>query len=120
MLFISNLCDRNKAITIVHFASLTSFIYQLLLKQVFTMATVQYCVLLSHHAAYFQNQPPVYERTPDGKYTCSYMGNLATVDADSESARRNSSARLMWIFTRVRHPFPSRYILCTVVSSRLC
>ncbi len=78
------------------------------MKQVFTMATVQYCVLLSYHAAYFQNTPPVYECTPNGQYTCSYMGNLATVDAANDSAGRNSSARLMWIFTRIRHPFPPR------------
>jgi hypothetical protein len=73
------------------------------------MVTVQYCVLLSYHAAFFENAPPVYQRTPDGKYTCSYMGNLATVDAETETAGRNRSARLMWIFTRVRHPFPPRY-----------
>jgi hypothetical protein len=78
------------------------------IRQVAIMGTVQYCVLLSYHAAYFQNSPPVYQRTPTGQYTCSYMGSLATVDAENESAGRNKSARLMWIFTRVRHPFPPR------------
>ncbi len=72
------------------------------------MGTVQYCVLLSHHAAYFQHAPPIYERTSAGQYTCSYMGNLATVDAATEAAGRNGSARLMWIFTKARHPLPAR------------
>jgi hypothetical protein len=72
------------------------------------MGTVQYCVLLSHHAAYFQHAPPIYERTPSGQWTCSYMGNLATVDATTDASGRNNAARLMWIFTKARHPLPAR------------
>jgi hypothetical protein len=70
--------------------------------------TTQYQVLLSHHAAFFQHAPPVYCRDPSGQWTCSYMGNLTAVDAETEAAGRSNSARLMWIFTKIRHPFPPK------------
>jgi hypothetical protein len=113
MSFVPSNKDRNKCSATIKLYS-TSFNRfsvntNLIFRVTSEMGTVQYCVLLSYHAAFFENVPPVYQRTPEGRWTCSYMGNLATVDAESESARRNRSARLMWIFTRARHPLPRRY-----------
>jgi len=69
---------------------------------------VQYQVLLCHHAALFEHAPPVYSRDESGQWTCSYMGNVTAVDAETERLGRSRSARLMWIFTKIRHPFPPR------------
>jgi len=66
--------------------------------------SVQYIVLLDHHAILFQFDPPTYTRTSDG-WTCDYMHYRTAVPGPHPDGRMES-ARLMWILARILHPMP--------------
>jgi hypothetical protein len=78
--------------------------------------SVQYIILLDHHAILFRIDPPTYTRTPDGQWTCDYMHYRTTVPGPHPDGRMES-ARLMWILARILHPMPRLLVSLSLSTS---